>query len=285
MPVPMPFGRYKGATRPQAAPNGPSTTEIASAIRKREANTFFLLTAVALVGMMYFLSHAPAPSGEHCEGVSLKWVVENAREKAGVEKMMKCAQEYKRENQAFLIAGFCVTYITFQAFAIPGGMGLLLNILSGAVFPFFMAEVIVMFCATVGATCCFLLSNSLGRGIIGAYRLDPLLADFRAKVNDNRHRLFPFLVLTRCTPVPAVLINMASPILDVPFWPFVMSTIIGQIPLNTVHMFAGYTMAQTGSFQAGSIKWIMATGVVLTLFFLFGGKIKSKISHQAPKSD
>jgi len=243
---------------------------------------FFLLTAVALVGVATFFSYAPGLSGEACEGISLGWVASNGRDPIAIEKAMRCAQDYKQSHQGFLISGFIVTYVTFQSFAIPGGMCLLLNILAGAVFPFWMAEMLVMFCATVGASCCFLISHYLGRGIISFYGLDPMLADYRKKVNDNRHQLFMFLVLTRCTPVPAVLINMASPLLDVPLGTFFTSTIVGQVPLNSVHMFAGYTMAQTGSFQPGSIKFIMLGGVVITAY-MFKGIIKEQVASLKAK--
>jgi len=135
-----------------------------------------------------------------------------------------------------------------------------------------------MVCATVGATICFLLSFQLGRGVISFYGLDPMLDDYRRKVNENRHRLFVFLVLTRCTPIPAVLINIASPLLDVPLWTFIGSTIIGQVPLNTVHMLAGYSMAKTGTFQPGQLKWIMIAGVCITIYVLFGHTIKSRLA-------
>merc|ERR1719446_914730 len=117
-----------------------------------------------------------------------------------------------------------------------------------------------MVCATTGGTICFLISFHLGRGVISCYGFDPLLEDYRKKVNANRHRLFMFMVLTRCTPVPSVLINIASPLLDVPMYTFFCSTVIGQIPLNTIHMLAGYSMAQSGKFQAGELKWIMLAG-------------------------
>ena len=79
-------------------------------------------------------------------------------------------------------------------------MCLLLNIIAGAVFPFFMAELLVMFCATTGpipmqhsllpssslhcagATFSFLISSYLGRGVISFYGFDPMLEDYRKKV-------------------------------------------------------------------------------------------------------
>jgi len=245
-----------------------------SKLRQRETRLFFFLTAVGLFFVALFFYNAPALMGESCEGVSAWWVIMNGRDPGSVEKAMRCAQDYKKEHEGFLLLGYILTYVTFQSFAIPGGMCLLLNILAGAVFPFFMAELLVMFCATTGATFSFLISSYLGRGVISFYGFDPMLEDYRKKVNDNRHRLFMFLVLTRCTPVPSVLINIASPLLDVPIYTFIGSTIIGQVPLNSVHMLAGYSMAQTGRFQAGSLKWIMLVGVAITTYVLFGHKIK-----------
>jgi len=254
--------------------------------QKREVMIFFSLTAVALGLIGLFFGNAPAPTMASCDGISIQWIVTNGRDPAAIEKSMTCAQEYKQDHEKFLLIGFCLTYVTFQTFAIPGGICLLLNILAGAVFPFWLAELIVMFCATTGATCSFLVSNHVGRGVIEFYGLDRHLADYRQKVNQNRDRIFTFLVLTRCTPVPAVLINIASPLLDVPLVSFFFSTIVGQIPLNTVHMFAGYTMAKSGKFEPGNIKWIMIGGVIVTGYMFFGDTVKAKLKQmrQSPQS-
>lgn len=242
--------------------------------RKRETRTFFGLTVFGLLCVALFFCTAPSPASTHCEGITVWWILTHGRNPASIEKTMLCAQAYQQEHQGYLILGFMLTYVVFHSFAIPGGMCLFLNILAGATFPLYIAEGIVMLCATLGAILCFMLSYHIGGGVISVYNLDSMLEDYRQKVNDNRHRLFMFLVLTRCTPVPAVLINLASPLLGIPIGTFITSTIVGQVPLNTVHILAGYSMAQTGTFEAGSMKWIMIGGVLVTVYVAFGSKIK-----------
>jgi len=253
--------------------------------RAREVKLFLLLMVVGLVCVVTFFYNAPEASGDKCDKVTLKWLLINGRDPHVIEQTMDCANAYKSTHEGFLLMGFVVTYVTFQSFAIPGGMCLLLNILAGAIYPIWIAEILVCVCATTGATISFFLSKYLGRGIIELYRLDSVLAGYRQKVNDNRHRLFSWLVVTRCTPVPAVLINIASPLLDVPTMPFVLSTIIGQVPLNSVHMFAGYSMAKSGKFEAGSIKWIMLGGVTVMAYVVCGDFIKKRVRFMFSKSD
>jgi len=90
--------------------------------RQRETRLFFLLTAIGLAGVVCFFYNAPPLTGKSCEGMTIWWVMVHGREPEAVENALRCAQEYQQRHQGFLLLGFALTYITFQSFAIPGGM-------------------------------------------------------------------------------------------------------------------------------------------------------------------
>lgn len=75
------------------------------------------------------------------------------------------------------------------------------------------------------------------------FRLSDQLEGFAATVAHHRDDLFTYMLLTRVTPVPNVLINVASPMVGVPLWIFALSTPIGQFPLNALHVTTGATLA------------------------------------------
>lgn len=107
-----------------------------------------------------------------CEDISVAYVINgvlptwmNGRnDKMGtVQGLWQCAGKYKEHHPGFVLSSFCIVYIALQAFAIPGPI--VLSILSGAMYPFLEAQLLVAFCATTGASLCFFMSYCLGRGL------------------------------------------------------------------------------------------------------------------------
>lgn len=96
-----------------------------------------------------------------------------------VKQLWQCATQYKQKNPNTTVAAFSIVYIALQTFAIPGPI--VLSILSGALYPFVNAQVLVAACATTGASLCFMLSYFFGRGVL--HRLMPEMLDkFQKKV-------------------------------------------------------------------------------------------------------
>ncbi|KAF2564346.1 hypothetical protein F2Q70_00015931 [Brassica cretica] len=98
---------------------------------------------------------------------------------------------YANEYPAQFVLGYCATYIFMQTFMIPGTI--FMSLLAGALFGVVKGVVLVVFNATAGATSCFFLS-----------KITPTL--------------------------PNLFINLASPIVDVPFHVFFLATLVGLIP-------------------------------------------------------
>ncbi|ORY07634.1 transmembrane protein-like protein 41B [Basidiobolus meristosporus CBS 931.73] len=146
----------------------------------------------------------------------------------------------KHEEQVMIAYG--VLYIYLQAFAVPGSMWL--SVLSGAIFSPWLALFLVCLCSGIGATFCYLLSRYLGRDIIRTY-FSSKLEHWRGKVYDERDHLFNFIMFLRIAPIcPNWFINIASPHLDVPVWPFFFGTSLGVGPLSYLHVQAGLALHQ-----------------------------------------
>merc|ERR1711963_1155150 len=64
--------------------------------------------------------------------------------------------KYKDKYYAQVLGGVFVTYLFLQTFAIPGSI--FLSIVSGYLFPFPVALLLICFCSATGASFCYLLS-------------------------------------------------------------------------------------------------------------------------------
>jgi len=100
----------------------------------------------------------------------------------------------------------------------------------------------VCVCATFGASSCYLLSYVLARGMIVKY-FPKMLINFNEKVNAKRNNLFWYMLFLRLTPlVPNWFVNIASPIVGMPFKIFFFGTLLGLMPANIIHIRTGLTL-------------------------------------------
>ncbi|KAG5224671.1 membrane protein [Salix suchowensis] len=127
---------------------------------------------------------------------------------------------YANEYPAQFILGYCSTYIFMQTFMIPGTI--FMSLLAGALFGVVRGIFLVVFNATAGASSCFFLSK--------------------------REKLLNYMLFLRVTPtLPNLFINLASPIVDIPFHIFFLATLLGLIPASYITVRAGLALGDLNS--------------------------------------
>lgn len=185
----------------------------------------------------------------------------------------KCALAYEDSFPVVLRLGYFLLYVTMQAFAIPG-TGVLTQ-LAGALYPFTYAILWVNFCATLGAAASFQVSAHLGGSLIRGLGLHNKVRQFRDDLSNSSTStadVFKFMVLSRVTPIPNVVINIASPHLQVPFQTFAVSTLFGLLPLNSLHVMSGAMIAKLGRIEVGKEKLLilgLGTLVMVAMVYRF----------------
>ncbi|XP_050214957.1 uncharacterized membrane protein At4g09580-like [Mercurialis annua] len=154
---------------------------------------------------------------------------------------------YARDYPAQFILGYCSTYIFMQTFMIPGTI--FMSLLAGALFGVVRGLFLVVFNATAGASSCFFLSKLIGRPIV--YWLWPeKLKVFQAEIAKRREKLLNYMLFLRVTPtLPNLFINLASPIVDIPFHVFFLATLLGLIPASYITVRAGLALGDLKSIK------------------------------------
>lgn len=119
-----------------------------------------------------------------------------------------------------MAVGILLLYVIMQTFAIPGTVSL--SLLSGALYGSTRGFILIAVVSTLGSTSCYCMSKLFGRPVARAIwreRLD----HFSSEVSRQNHDLLSYIIFLRVTPVlPNVFINVASPIVGVPLWEFVL---------------------------------------------------------------
>lgn len=119
-------------------------------------------------------------------------------------------------------------HFSLQTFAIPGSI--FLSILSGFLFPFYLALTLVCCCSAIGASLCFFLSNLLGKKLVKRF-FPERAAQWSKAVEKHKNNLLNYIIFLRVTPfLPNWFINMSAPVIGVPLIPFALGTFIGKLP-------------------------------------------------------
>lgn len=152
---------------------------------------------------------------------------------------------YASDHQAQFILGYCAVYIFMQTFMIPGTI--FLSLLAGALFGVVKGVMLVVFTATSGASSCYFLSKLIGRPLINWLWPDKLRF-FQSEVAKRKDKLLNYMLFLRITPtLPNTFINVASPIVDIPFHVFFLATTVGLVPASYITVRAGLALGDLKS--------------------------------------
>lgn len=186
-------------------------------------------------------------------------------------------ETYTSDYTAQVLVGYCTVYIFMQTFMIPGTV--FMSLLAGSLFGVFRGVALVVFAATAGASSCYFLSKLIGRPLI-LFLWPHKLVFFQDQVAKRRNGLLNYMLFLRLTPtLPNMFINVASPIVNVPYHIFLMATSIGLIPAAYVIVKAGITLGELQSigdlYDIQSIATLFIIGLVSITPTLISKKKKS----------
>ncbi|CAD5188155.1 unnamed protein product [Musa acuminata subsp. malaccensis] len=167
---------------------------------------------------------------------------------------------YARDYHAKFILGYCSIYIFMQTFMIPGTI--FLSLLAGALFGVVKGVILVVVSATSGASSCYFLSKLIGRPLV-SWMWPEKLRFFQAEIAKRKEKLLNYMLFLRITPsLPNTFINLASPIVDIPFRIFFLATLVGLVPASYITVRAGLAL---GDLKSVRDLYDMKTLVVLFL--------------------
>lgn len=216
-----------------------------------------LLSVVALYLIVLYAVYLNFPDLKPEERAHLKY----PRTLDDAKRLGRVLSRYKTDHFVAVLSGVVAVYLMLQSFAIPGSI--FLTILSGYLFPFPLALLLVCTCSATGATVCYFLSYMFGRRLVSYYFPDRL-AKWQLQVQRQKGHIFNYIVFLRVTPIlPNWFINLASPLIDVPLAPFFFGTIAGVAPPSFLFIQAGTTLQ---AMTHANAVWSWTNVLALTFF-------------------
>lgn len=211
------------------------------------------------------------------EDINLFWSNLRIPTTAGdAKKIGSLILRYKDDHTYTVFGAYFSTYILLQSFCIPGS--LVLSILAGYIFPAPLALLIICVCSTLGASTFYImiykrklqLLRFLGDSINS--RIDKFNNFVQPKIERYRSNLFLCVFILRATPIfPNWTINLCSPLINLPFRPFVLGTFTGVLPLSVIHVWTGRILNDLSN-DASLINWqsvLMTSLVAVSIVLLF----------------
>lgn len=185
---------------------------------------------------------------------------------------------YANDHPAQFVLGYCSTYIFMQTFMIPGTI--FMSLLAGALFGVIRGLLLVVFNATAGASSCYFLSKLIGKPIVNWFWPEKLRF-FQAEIAKRREKLLNYMLFLRVTPtLPNLFINLASPIVDIPFHIFFFATLVGLIPASFITVRAGLALGELKSvkdlYDFKTLTVLFAIGAVI----MFPTLLKRKRTYE-----
>lgn len=211
-----------------------------------------------------------------CSSHSTKdsWKLASLQNPQGLNDIINSVRAYGEGKPFCLALILSYIYILMQACTIPGAA--IISLIAGAVWGI-PALPFVAACNTAGSCLCFFLSRRVLK--------DWLLKRFVSQISYTTARIqgvsdpFWTLLCLRLNPlVPNGLLNVACPLVDVPFQTFALATLIGVVPLNFMQVNAGRALQpEAGKLQ---ICWLLALSLLPLLASLWQ---KQRFSYSKDK--
>jgi uncharacterized membrane protein YdjX (TVP38/TMEM64 family) len=146
-------------------------------------------------------------------------------------------QAFVAQNQGLSVLIFVVVYIAVTALSIPGA--LLMTLLGGLLFPFWLGALAVIVAATIGATLLFMVAqSSLGEALRsrGGEAVSRMAEGIRRDAAS-------YLLFLRLVPAfPFALVNLGAAILGVPLKTYIWTTFLGIMPGSLAFVFAATSL-------------------------------------------
>jgi len=178
-----------------------------------------------------------------------------------MQAQLGAISEYRQSSPLKSVVVFSAIYIAATAASIPGA--LVLTLLGGAIFGFFLGTAVVAISATVGATIAFLLSRYLFNDLVKE-KMGERLTKIRESFSKEGAM---YLFSMRLVPVfPFFAINLLMGLTPIKTSTYAFASLIGMLPGTMAFINAGTQLSKLQSLKGLLSPAIIASFLLLAVF-------------------
>eukprot|EP00918_Siedleckia_nematoides_P033396 GHVU01072506.1.p1 GENE.GHVU01072506.1~~GHVU01072506.1.p1 ORF type:complete len:269 (+),score=14.76 GHVU01072506.1:1424-2230(+) len=175
--------------------------------------------------------------------------------------------KYRDSHPTYLIVLLGSVYLFYQAFPLfllfCPGTAFSISLLIGACFGFWRAFAACTFLSNCGPSLAYFMFRFSGKPIVMKL-FRKKVEEFNRQIEVHRSDILSYMVFLRVTPLfPNFFINIASPVINVPYSAFFLGTFIGLLPNTIILVGTGVALKELTDLNLGA-KMI---GILLLLGF------------------
>ncbi|GAA4651573.1 TVP38/TMEM64 family protein [Kistimonas scapharcae] len=165
-----------------------------------------------------------------------------------------------QDNPLLTMGIFFLTYVAVTGLSLPGAV--LMTLIGGAIFGFWVGLLVISFASTIGATLAFLFSRVLLQESV-----QKKFGGYLKTVNEGVEKDGAFYLFTlRLIPaIPFFIINLVMGLTPIRAWTFYWVSQVGMLAGTMVYVNAG---AQLGQVKELSVSGILTPGLIASFVLL-----------------
>ncbi|KAJ3323151.1 Transmembrane protein 41A [Boothiomyces sp. JEL0866] len=193
-----------------------------------------------------------------------------------IDDVKKLSLEYSKTERYRLLQLYSLTYVFKQTFGLPGAA--LFNLMGGILYGYSAVPLICLLVA-VGSIFTFLLSKHIIGKLIFNYCVPKTtLISLKATVDANRNHLLYYLIAVRAFPfTPALITNLAYPLIGVDIVSFSIGTFVGITPFAFICVDAAHTVSTLNSVSDILSFWVILKLVLISSVIIVPLVFKNRI--------
>jgi uncharacterized membrane protein YdjX (TVP38/TMEM64 family) len=204
-----------------------------------------ILLVRSLPGLGMLASTKSAQLGSGNGGATERISTSLPRSVEDIRQLRQDLNSYVETHSGKVLLILVVLSIILQTLTIPGAIAV--DIIVSSIYPFSIAVLFVEIISTLGACLSYGLVLWLLKDL-GLALFPVKISAFQQELRQHSAHLYYYLLFVRVTPIfPHWLVNMASPIVGVPFLTFLSATALGYLPMNLIVVQAGSKLANMSS--------------------------------------
>lgn len=183
------------------------------------------------------------------------------------------------EHTVLVIGGYFFLYVLVAALSVPGAV--VMTLLGGGLFGFWVGLVVISFASTIGATLACLVARFILRDWVQGAFADKLAVINRGIETEGGFYLFTMRLIPA---FPFFAINLVMGVTRMPLFTYYWVSQVGMLPGTAVYVNAGKELARIDTLSGILSPTLLASFALLGLFPLVIKKVMAKVRSRRATS-
>jgi len=216
-----------------------------------------LLLALIFIGYLIFKAHPELTDQQREALLNAAPIFQN------LSLTLEVMKDYSSNNPFYILITFSYLFIFMRTFYLPGVP--ILMVASPTLFGVYFSLALIPFLEAIGVSGAYLLSREMIAGFVVNWKSE-MVYKFCKRVREQKNNIVYYVMFMRISPIfLKPLVNVCSPIAQIPMKYFFLGSLVGCIPMVWIHVEMGNEVKNLQDF---GITWTTFISLILLSFLV-----------------